>query len=148
MHLGTRSLTLTVGGVSRTGDVSDCRIVSGPLSDDHPRRLCVPDREYRLRGRAAQDLSAGSLWDLVWSSVDELVQVDVRPAGGDVASNTQPAFTGTVRISEPDGDILGGGADASPGSRFAFEFDWPFLAKPVRVEDEALIADHALGGWQ
>lgn len=132
MHLGTRSLTLTVDGISRTGDVSGCRIVSGPMGEDSP--LGYPGaRLYRLQGTAAQDTDEGSLWDLVWSNTDQLVDVELRPAGGLVASSSQPAFTGTVTITETDGDVLGGEADPSPGARFTFTFDWPFIAKPTRV---------------
>lgn len=133
MHLGTRSLTLTVAGISRTADVSDCRIVSGPLSADNPPRYAQPRREYRLQGTAAQDPAAGSLWDLVWDSVDQEVAVDLRPAGGVVASETQPAFVGTVIVTEPDGDLLGGQADSSAVNRFTFDIDWRFTAKPTRV---------------
>lgn len=132
MHLGTRSLTLSVAGISRTGDVSDCRIVSGPLTW-RPRVIGGPDREYRLQGRAAQDPGAGSLWDLVWSRVNEWVEVDLRPAGGVTVSEAQPSFSGFVRIAEPDGDLLGGTAAVSLGARFTFEFDWVFRTRPVRL---------------
>lgn len=134
MHLGTRSLTLTVGGVSRTADVSDCRIVSQPVPDDE-RALCESTREYRLLATAAQDPSPGSLWDLVWSTADEEVEVEVCPAGGSEPTETQPWFAGTVVISEPVGDLLGGRADASPTNKFTFGIDWRFTAKPSRLTD-------------
>lgn len=132
MHLGTRSLTLTVDGVSRTADVSDCRIVSAPIREDM-QKICGPTREYWLQGVAAQDPSVGSLWDLVWDHADEEVGVDLRPAGGVVASGSEPSFVGTVTITEPDGDMLGGRADPSSANRFVFEINWPFTAKPTRV---------------
>lgn len=132
MHLGTRSLTLAVEGVSRTADVSDCRIVSGPHPFLGGGWSGPPPREYRLQGTAAQDLSEGSLWDLVWSNPDMRAEVEIRPAGGVVASVDQPAFIGTVVISEPDGDLLGGRANPSVGGRFTFVFDWRFTAKPTR----------------
>lgn len=132
MHLGTRSLTLTVDGVSRTADVSDCRIVTGPI-DRGMRRLGGPDREYRLRGTAAQDPAEGSLWDLVWSNPGRRVEVDLRPAGGLSPSSDQPSFTGRVIVTESDGDLLGGEADPSRSNRFTFEIDWPFIDKPTRV---------------
>lgn len=132
MHLGARSLTLTIDGVARTADVSDCRIVSGPMPESE-RVLFGPTREYRLQGTAAQDPSTGSLWDLVWSRVDEQLDVDLRPAGGQVPSDAQPSFTGTVTITESDGALLGGQADWAPGARFTFDFDWAFTAKPTRL---------------
>jgi hypothetical protein len=135
MHLGTRALTLSVDGVSRTADVSACRLVSVPLGSRAP--LGEPDaREYHLVGVAAQDVAAGSLWDLVWDHVNELVDVEIRPAGGTVISATQPAFSGQVWITEPEGDLLGGAANASVGGRFTFEFDWTFTAKPERLTEE------------
>lgn len=130
MHLGTSSLTLTVGGVSRTADVSDCRIVS--VRPDPATRRWGQERAYRLRGTAAQDPSVGSLWDLVWDHVGTRVEVVLRPAGGSVTSATRPTFTGTVTIEEPEGDLLGGAASTSTGNRFTFEIDWPFVGKPVR----------------
>lgn len=141
MHLGTWSLTLTVDGVTRTGDISDCRIVSGPAPTDRESLIRGaplpswdgPQRAYRLQGVGAQDPAAGSLWDLVWSSVGMQVEVDLRPAGGGTASEDQPWFVGTVTISEPDGDLLGGPADPSRANRFTFEIDWYFTAKPTRV---------------
>lgn len=134
MHLGTRSLTLTVDGIPRTADVSDCKIVSGP-HPFLPRLINRPEpREYRLQCVAAQDLTAESLWDLAWSRHGEQIEVDLRPAGGSAPSETQPWFTGTVTIAEPDGDFLGGQANASLSSRFTFEIDWAFESKPTRVD--------------
>lgn len=132
MHLGTRSLTLTVGGYPRSADVSDCRIVSGPI-EPAKRLLYGSDRGYRLQGTAAQDPAAGSLWDLVWESVGTEVEIDLRPNGGVTPTDEQPWFTGTVTIAEPDGDLLGGPANASPGGRFTFDIDWAFTEKPTRV---------------
>lgn len=134
MHLGTRALTLTIDGIPRTADVSECRIVSGPIGTDR-RLLCSTDREYRLEATVAQDPSTGSLWDLVWSRVGEQVEVDLRPAGGTQPTEAQPAFTGVVTISETDGDLLGGSADPSRTNRFTFIIDWPFTYKPIRVVD-------------
>lgn len=136
MHLGTRSLTLVIDGIARTADVSDCRIVSTPMEgvglvwQNGLRSL----RRYRLQGTAAQEMATGSLWDLVWGHSDEFVVVDVRPAGGEVASTTQPHFTGSVWVTEPDGVLVGGTADASPGARLTFDFDWLFQTRPTRMD--------------
>lgn len=133
MHLGTRSLTLTIDGVPRTADVSDCRIVSGPMPTER-RLLGGPFREYRLQCTAAQDPSVDSLWDLVWSREGQRIDIDLRPAGGDLhPTDQQPWFVGTVTITEPDGDLLGGSADPSPLNRFTFGIDWAFTDKPERL---------------
>ncbi|WP_214055984.1 hypothetical protein [Nocardioides aquaticus] len=104
--------------------------------------MCGPTRQYRLQGTAAQDPGKDSFWDLVWSNADEHVDIALRPAGGEVPTDEQPWFIGTVLIGEADGDLLGGEADAAPGARFVFGFDWAFTAKPTRVtdpQDEALL---------
>jgi hypothetical protein len=132
MQLGTRFLTLSLGGFERTAEVSDCRIVSGPI-ESRQRHLCEPDREYRLQGTGVQDPATGTLWDLVWEYAETDVEVDLRPAGGVAPSEDQPWFTGTVTITEPDGVLLGGQADARNGGRFTFAFDWVFKEKPLRV---------------
>lgn len=129
-----------VDGFPRTSDVSDCRIVSAPLSW-RPQTIGGPSREYRLQGIAAQDPTEGSLWDLVWelgdrpAMRDRKVDVILRPAGGVVASPEQPEFYGTVVVSESDGTMIGGPANVSTTARFTFEFDWLFLDKPTRSFD-------------
>lgn len=132
MQLGTRSLTLNLGGFERAAEISDCRITAEPLPAED-RRLCGPVTRYRLRATAVQDPGAGSLWDLAWDYVNELIEVELRPAGGAVPTEDQPWFTGTVRVAEPEGDILGGTANKSPNTRFTFAIDWPFEDKPTRV---------------
>ncbi|WP_323792421.1 hypothetical protein [Nocardioides sp.] len=133
MHLGTRSLTLSIDDIARTADVSDARIISGP--SDLPRLLGrAPFRNYRLQCTAAQDLAAESLWSLVWLRAGEEVDIELRPAGGTSPSEDQPWFAGTVTIAEPDGDLIGGEANASPSARFAFAIDWAFTHKPVRID--------------
>lgn len=132
MHLGTRSLTLNIDGIPRTADVSGCRITSAEL-DSAEWAICGPRRQYRLQCTLAQDLTPDSLWDLLWSRDGQLVDVELRPAGGTTPTADQPWFVGTVTITEPEGDLLGGDADTSPSARFIVEIDWPFKAKPTRV---------------
>lgn len=132
MHLGTRALTLTLGGFPRTAEVSDCRIVAEPVPDGE-RLLCASPTRYRLRATAVQDPAPGSLWDLAWDYIGETVEVDLRPAGGDMPTEDQPWVTGTVEIGEPSGDVLGGAANTSRGNRFTFSIDWLFDEKPNLV---------------
>ena len=132
MHLGTWSLTLNLGGFERAADISDCRIVAEDMPAEE-RHLCGPITRYRLKAVAAQDLSADSIWTLAWDYAHQLVDVELRPAGGDAPSEDTPWFVGTVRIPEPRGDVLGGTANASRTAKFTFEIDWPFEAKPERV---------------
>lgn len=132
--LGTRSLTLTVGGTDVTVQVSNCRITSGSSDSDFTSfadAAAGGSRVYKLAGTAAQDVATGSLWDQVWNHAGETVAVVVAPAGGTAASATQPTFSGNVIITEPDGDILGGEANSSATAKFTFDFEWEFTAKPT-----------------
>ncbi len=135
MFLGTRDLTLTVGGESRTAEITNCRVTTGAAEGGTPtfaEAAAGGKRQYRLQGTIVQDPEVDSMWDLLWSNLGETVAIDLRPAGGAVVSATQPKFTGNVTIEEADGDLLGGEADASTTGRFLTEINWPFDAKPVR----------------
>lgn len=141
MQLGTRSLTLNLGGFERAAEISDCRISSQAVGN-LPRKLFQSGgtryldqefRDWRLQGIAVQDTAANSLWGLVWEYAGTEVPVEVRPAGGESPSEEQPFFTGLVVVSFPEGDFIGGKADKSTARRFTFNIDWPFVDKPERV---------------
>lgn len=134
--LGTRSLTVTIDSEDYTAEVSNCRIVSGEADADFTTfadAAAGGAREYRLEFTAGQDVEADSLWDKMFTMAGDSVAVLIKPAGGTTATPTQPHFTGNVTITEPDGDMLGGEANASTSARFTFECSWVFAAKPVRV---------------
>lgn len=134
--LGTRLLTISVGGTDYTAQVSNCRIVTGASDSDFVTfadAAAGGARDYRLQGTIVQDPATGTMWDKIWTALGTTVAVIIRPAGGTVASATQPHFTGNVIIQEADGDLLGGEANASATARFTTEIDWPFTAKPTRV---------------
>ena len=65
-----------------------------------------------------------------------MLAMDV-PARGDTTEVAWPrpqhCPEGTVTIQEPDGDLLGGEANASTSAKFTVEVSWPFTAKPTRV---------------
>ena len=42
-------------------------------------------------------------------------------------------FLNPVTIKEPDGDLLGGEADASTTARMTIEVSWPFNEKPEKI---------------
>lgn len=134
--LGTRSLTLSIGGQDVTAQVSNCRITSAEADSDFVSfadAAAGGAREYRLAFTATQDMATGTMWDKVWSAAGTTVAVIIKPAGGTTASVTQPHFTGNVVITEPDGDILGGEANASATAKFTFDAEWVFTAKPTKV---------------
>lgn len=134
--LGTRLLTLSIGGDDYTAQVSNCRITTGEADTDFVSfadAAAGGAREYKLAFTAVQDPEADTIWDLVWSQAGSTVAAIIKPNGGTTASATQPHFTGNVVISEPDGDLLGGEANSSTTARFTFEAEWTFTAKPLRV---------------
>ncbi|WP_323792420.1 hypothetical protein [Nocardioides sp.] len=134
--LGTRSLTLTIGGEDYTAQVSNCRITTGEADGgflSFAAAAAGGSREYKLAFTAVQDTDADTIWDLVWSQAGTTVAAIIQPAGGTTASPSQPHFTGNLVITEPDGDILGGEANSSASARFTFEAEWTFTAKPTRV---------------
>ena len=78
-------------------------------------------------------MEEGSVWDLIWSASGTTVPAVIKPNGGATPSATTPTFTGNVVVTEPDGDLLGGEANASTSAKFTVEINWPFTAKPVRA---------------
>lgn len=135
--LGTRLLTLSIDGDLVTAQVSNCRITSGAADSDFTSFEDAASggaRDYKLTGTATQDMATDSIWDKIWTSSGTTVPVLIKPAGGTTASATQPHFTGNVTITEPDGDLLGGEANASPTAKFTIDFEWTFSAKPTKVD--------------
>jgi hypothetical protein len=134
--IGTRRLILSIDGDDVSADVSSATIVSAATSSDFVSfadAAAGGGREYHLKLTFVQDAVTASLWDQVWSAAGTDVAVIVQPYGSAAASATTPHFHGTVTIVEPDGDLLGGDADASTTARFVTEVEWPFTAKPTRV---------------
>lgn len=134
--LGTRKLTLSVDGTEMAMEVSKAVIGSGESDSDFVSFAMAAmggGRDYTLDLTFVQDAATGSLWDQVWSHAGEDIPVVVRPYGNVTPTAGQPHFTGDVTITEPDGDLLGGEADASNSARFVTEVTWAFVEKPLRV---------------
>ena len=134
--IGTRKLTLSIAGDEVAPEVSSATISSAETSSDFVSfadAAAGGGRSYTLKLTFVQDAEAGTLWDQVWSHAGEDVPVIVRPYGNAAASATQPHFHGTVTITEPDGDLIGGDADPSTSARFTTDVEWSFTAKPTRV---------------
>ena len=133
--LGTRLLTLDLGGSDYTAQVSNCRITSGAAETDFISFLDAANggaREYKLAFTAVQDPAVDTLWDKVFSTPGTVVAGVVMPNGGNAPTPETPAFEFNATITEPDGDLLGGEANASQTARFTFECEWSLTAKPVR----------------
>jgi len=136
--IGTRKLKFTVGTppVEYTMDVSRVEVTSGETDSDFVSfadAAAGGGRDYALEFTAVQDATTGSLWDEVWSHAGDEVAVTMMPYGNAVATAAEPHFDMNAIISEPDGTILGGEADASATAKMTFECEWKLTAKPDRV---------------
>ena len=132
--LGTRLLTLTLGGTDYTAQVSKAVVTSGSADSDFTTfadAAAGGAREYKLEFTAVQDTTIGTLWDKVFTEPGTTVAGVLAPNGG-VISDSNPAYTFNATITEPDGDFIGGEADASTTARFTFECSWSLAAKPVK----------------
>lgn len=138
---GTRRLKLFMGAspTDYTSSVSNVRIVSGEADSDFVSfadALAGGAREYHLALTLKQDSATTSLWYYAWSVAGTDVACEVWPNGQNTTLPTTPTAVypkvhGTVTITEPDGDFLGGEADASPTAVFTCEMEWKFTAKPT-----------------
>lgn len=134
--IGTRSLTLSVDGTEVTAQVSTCKITTGETDSDFVSFADAArggGREYNLVLTFVQDPATGTLWDQVWAHAGETIPAIVRPFGNEVPTADKPHYSCEAIVSEPDGDLLGGEADASPSNRFVTEVEWKLLGKPVKV---------------
>lgn len=135
--LGTRSLKIKVGSTEYNTDISNCRIVSAESDSDFTsfaQAAAGGARDYTLEFTATQDpADSTSLWNKVFDSAGATVAISLNPYGGTTFSASNPGFAGSVVISEPDGDLLGGEADASTTARFTIDLAWKFTAKPTKV---------------
>ena len=134
--LGTRLLEIVIDGTARSAEISSCKISAAETSSDFVSfadAAAGGGRDYTLDLTAVQDLASSTLWDLVWASAGSTVACTYKPYGNVTASPTQPHYTFSVVITEPDGDFLGGDADASTTARFTFDVSWLLTAKPTKV---------------
>lgn len=90
-------------------------------------------RQYLLKITLTQDMAASTLWSEIWDNAGSDVEVLMKPYGNATASASQPHFTMTATIKEPNGVLFGGEADASPTNRWQTEVEWVLAAKPTRV---------------
>lgn len=137
--LGTRKLRLYVDGTEYTADASNVRITTEESDTDFVSFAAAAAggaRDYKLALTIAQDTSTTSLWHKLWTEAGDDVTYEVWPNGQATVApttptTTYPKFSGTLTLIEPDGDFLGGEANASNTARFTTEVELPLLAKPT-----------------
>lgn len=134
--IGTRLLKLTVGGTERNAECSTAELTSADSDSDFVTfadAAAGGARTYKLHLVAVQDAAVGTLWDLVWSSAGSTATCLLKPYGNTTASASQPHYSFTATVVEPDGTFLGGEADKSTTARQTFEVEWTLDAKPTKV---------------
>ena len=134
--LGTRNLTLTVGGTEYAAQVFSAQVESAAADSDdvtYAQAAGGGGREYTLVITLTQDMATSTLWTEVWENSGDDIAVLMRPYGNASASASQPHFTMTANVREPDGVMIGGTADVSASARQQIEVTWPLSAKPERV---------------
>jgi hypothetical protein len=141
--IGTRKGRLFLGAspTEYTSEVSNVRIIAGEKDSDfmsYAEANTGGAREYKLALTIRQDTAAASLWYMAWNAavVGTDVAYEFWPNGQNTVSPTTPTATypklsGSVTITEPDGDFLGGEANKSATAVNVTEVEWVCTAKPT-----------------
>jgi len=134
-----RKLVLFVDSLNCTDSVSTAKFTSAETDSDFvsfTQAAAGGARDYFLALTLKQNTASGTIWNIMWTQGGSDLPVDLWPNGmpvGGVPTASQPKFTATVTVKDPDGDVLGGEANASPSARQVTEVEWQCLAKPVRT---------------
>lgn len=90
-------------------------------------------RTYTAQLTMTQDHATGTLWSEVWDNAGTEISGIYAPYGNTTASITEPHYTFSAIISEPDGLLMGGEATNSTRAVASIEVEWELTGKPVRV---------------
>lgn len=129
-----RLISLTVGGTDRSDEVSSATITSAASDSDFMSFLQARSggaREYTLNMTIAQDHASATLWQLVFTGAGTTVAGVYAPYGNETASATQPHYTFSATVSEPDGTMWGANADDSTTAVATIDVAWVLTGKPV-----------------
>lgn len=134
--LTARTLLISIAATQYEAQVFTAEVESGPADADdvtYAEAAAGGGRVYQLNLKLTQDMATTGLWSTIFGSAGTDVAVLIKPYGNAAASVTQPHFTMTANVREPDGVLIGGEADASTTKRQVVEVEWPLTAKPVKV---------------
>jgi len=135
-NVDKRALKITIDSVEYTGKISNGSVTA---ADSQNSFVTFEDaaagglKDWFLNLTLAQDAATGALWRKIWDETGTDVPFELRPYGNATPTATEPHFTGTATISLPDGDVLGGDADADPTAVQTVTVQWKCLAKPTLV---------------
>lgn len=134
---GTRALVFYLDSNDFSDAVSNVQVASAESGADFlsfASAAAGGARDYTLQLTMTQNNATTALWYYLWNDAGSDFTYEVWPNGRPVSgtpSVTQPKFSGTVSVREPDGTIIGGEADASVTQRFTTDVEWPLTAKPT-----------------
>lgn len=135
-RISGRLLTLKIDGTDYADQVSRAVVTSGEGESDFitfANAAAGGSRDYKLALTMAQDAAAGSLWSEIFDNVGDTVPYIIAPYGNEIATAAEPHFGGNAIISEPDGDFIGGEANASPTSVMTVEVEWSTTGRPAKI---------------
>lgn len=134
--VSARSLVITIAATDYTAQVFTASFDSAAADSDdvtYAEAAAGGGRVYVLSLKLTQDMVSTTLWRKIFDAAGTDVAILMKPYGNAAASVSQPHFTATANVREPDGVFIGGEADASPTKRQVIEVEWPCTAKPVMV---------------
>lgn len=131
-----RLIELTIDSVDVSDQVSKAAITSAAADGDwlsFSMARSGGNRDYTLTMTIAQDHVADTLWDQIWAGAGTEVTGLYAPYGNATASATEPHYSFTAVISEPDGDFMGGEATLSTSAVATIDVAWKLTGKPTKV---------------
>ena len=127
LPLGTRLMTIEIDGDPFTSEISSAKLSAADSDSDfvtYADAAAGGSKDWTFQFTAGQDLSSESLQMKIISAAGTTVPVVLAPYGGADASETNPQITFNAVIAAPDGDFIGGDANASAKSRQTFSASW------------------------
>jgi hypothetical protein len=134
--IGTRRTVFYLDSIDFTSEVSQVTLVAGKQDSgfmSFAQALAGGARKYTLKVKLRQNTAATSLWYYIWNELGADNTFEFWPNGynSGTPSATYPQFSGTVVVTEPDGDLLGGEANESANAVNVVEVEWECTAKPT-----------------
>lgn len=134
--IGTRATQFFLDSTEFTDSVAEVTLVSEENTDGFPsfeQALAGGVRRYKLRLKIRQDTDTASLWYYAWNEAGATNTYEFWPNGGEGTgpSSTYPKFSGSVIITEPDGEFLGGESNKSAAAVQDVTVEWECTAKPT-----------------
>lgn len=120
-----------------TADVAEVRIDSDESDSDFlsfAEAAAGGARKYTLVMTLRQANDTTGLWYKAWNEAGQTAPYEFWPngrPGTGTPSATQPKYSGSVVIKEPNGTFIGGEANNSTTAVFTSEFEWDCTAKPT-----------------